>query len=321
MTGGSSLRSGPVPILVVIAACADTSPSPEPVPPVRTRGAAETAASTAPTPTKDAEGSAAVATPVDEKEPAIAWESLQPVYYARGRDETIWVEIPEPDPKVAAKYASDSYGPMKFPRTDARLPERVSSVESVVVLAPGKRWTLDAPTSVLFNATPMGNGWAVGFAYPGGEEVDGIALPRAPHPDCILDGGRESVAKGELRRILVDSAPKRHRPTAALDVSADVATARLPDGATQVVAGHWDDYERTAYAVVLTLDAEGNPVHTFEHGRDYITWSSVEWVADLDGDGTDEIGWGVGGSEDESYYVTHFEAGGPVHTQLYAQGH
>lgn len=262
------------------------------------------------------------ASPTPQVAPPIPWPSLQPIHYVRTFDSNVsYVEVPEPDPLFARRYLDANMASIELAPGDSRIPEHVAAITDPVVLLLEGRHASAPPTRVMFSSSPFGDGWTVAFAWGGGDTI-GVALPRAPHPDAKLTKpSKEEIATGKVRRLLISAVPPDFRPPSDVDVTTAWAPARLPDGATKVISGRWYSENPETSGVVISVDDTNARIHTISIHRDYLTWASISWVGDLDGDGIDEIGWGHGGIEDEAHFITHFHEGKHELLRLYAAGH
>lgn len=269
---------------------------------------------------------------VATRDPAVAWESLQPIALVTLYGDHAHASVPESDQSLRKKYPGAYMNrAVRFGLKSPAVPARVHALADATWLLPGRVHAAPSVREFFYSASPFGDGWTAVFDWPlrNGERhpadaTRGLALAAWPHTSASLSAPTEvREASGAPRRALVAGAPPAFRPGPQQAVKYVKVEARLPPPATQIFAGYWDDEDdgNPTYGVVISADEAGDYVETISKHRDYLMWASVSFVVDVDGDQLDELLWGHGGLEDEAYFLSHHAEGKWETVQLYGAGH
>jgi hypothetical protein len=171
--------------------------------------------------------------------------------------------------------------------------------------------TLDAWSVAKYD--PRHRDWVVSHEIPEGFSTPLIALSKTPlhdpRPRLASPGvtaGPDSPLVLEARRML---GIVRQPPDRVFEREIQVLEGRFPGGATRVVTVHWTAFGDGLFtsthhvSSVFTADADDRPVQWL-CTQCHSAW--LDFVADLDGDGFDEVAWtDVFSWERRTHYVTH----------------
>jgi hypothetical protein len=215
---------------------------------------------------------------------------------------------------------------------DPRIPPEVARLaRPYVASTEGISRTAERLAVELVSTPYDGAWWFVEFPQ-GSFETPAIALSKAFDPGLRLAPATQSLevrSDHPLVKRAAEMLPPRWIAEYALfsgeEVERTIQTlpGRFPGGATQVIAVSWGvvNAEDVPMTLVFTATPEGEIVQVLSAIGTY--WSSsadLEFSADLDGDGFDEVGWKSGGYEDSASHVTHLVDRLVQHRLLFASG-
>jgi hypothetical protein len=257
----------------------------------------------------------------------IAWSELeiQEAEINAYRPRTLYVTVgAETNPFPERELWGES---VELRPDDGRIPEAIRELSPFILSASRAPFRIREPNAIFYaQALYGGDYWMLRFDSQGLQNPvvavsrivsEDIRLRAAPEPrDLSIGDPFVRVARAHLPKHWLRAFESADRRTL------QVAPGTFRHGATQVVVLSYE--EELSYASCMFTAAadhafvDGLAMPSAHSGHAGIT---IEFLADLDGDGLEEVGWHEQDIESSARYLTHQAETGAVHQNLSSGGH